>query len=138
MAAEAVLGAAGPEGVLDEIAGAREQPEFAGRDDEVQVGRAGAHRAVALEHVEISRRENFDANPAAMAATRMPEFHEGAQVRGAFHGAAKSCVRKWRSSAIDSCTSASAVCRDSLATPAATSGAQRRASSLTVLTSRFR
>jgi hypothetical protein len=28
-----------------------------------------------------------------MAATRMPEFHESAQVRGAFHGAAKSCIR---------------------------------------------
>lgn len=93
MAAEAVFGDTGAEGIFDEVIGAREQAEFVGGSNDVQICRPGAHRAVALEHVEISRRENFDANPAAMAVTRMPEFHESAQVRGAFHGAAKSCIR---------------------------------------------
>jgi len=84
---------AGAESVLDEIVSAGEQAELTGCDDEVQVGRAGTHRAVALEQIEVGRRQNLDADAAAMAGACVPDRRGLVQVRGAFQGAAKSCDR---------------------------------------------
>ena len=93
MPAEAVPGDAGAEAVLDEVAGAGEEPEVAGRDDQVQVARARAHGAVALQQIEVPGGARLDPDTAAMAGSGMPARLARAQVRGAFHGGARSDAR---------------------------------------------
>jgi hypothetical protein len=93
MAAEAMLCDASTEAVLDEIVPARQQAENGGVDDQVQVGRAGAHRAIALEHLDVAGREDLEAHPAAMTAARVPVRRAAAQPCGVFHGDLKSCAR---------------------------------------------
>ena len=93
MPAEKVVGGAGTEAIVDQVVGAGEEPELVGGDDQVKMARAVAHRAIAFEEVEIGRRACLDPHPAAMTAARVPERPAGHQVRGAFHGAAKSAAR---------------------------------------------
>ena len=93
MAAEAVPGDAGAEGVLDEVVPACQQAEIRGADDQVQVRRARAHRAVAIEQLEVARREDLDAHSPAVAGAGVPARLRVAQAGGAFHGGLSSCAR---------------------------------------------
>ena len=88
-----MLCGAGAEPVLDEVVGAGQQPEVGGADDEVQIGLARAHRAVAVEDVEIRRRQDLESHAFAMTAARVPARLAAVQVRGAFHGGASNFAR---------------------------------------------
>ena len=83
----------GAEAVFDEVVGTGDEAERVRRDDQVQVSGAAAHGAVAVEDVEVGRREDLEPHAAAVAGTGVPDGRAGAQVRGAFHGGASSCAR---------------------------------------------
>ena len=83
----------GAEAVLDEIVGACEQAEFVLGDDQVQVAGSVAHRAVALEKLKVGRCEDLDPDTATVTGAAVPDGTAVAQVRGAFHGAARSAPR---------------------------------------------
>src|SRR5579859_189363 len=71
MGTEGVLRDAGVEGVGGQVVAAADEHELIRRNDQVQETGLGADRAVAVRHLEPCGRRDFEANPAAVASTRM-------------------------------------------------------------------
>src|SRR6185437_13908270 len=67
-AAEVMPGDAGVERIQRQFLPRGEQPEARCGHDQVQIAEPGAHRAVALEHLDVARRVDLEAHSAAVAA----------------------------------------------------------------------